>query len=270
MDKVEEPDISLQSESKARTPAYAIFDSNTDKLSHLFRFLIRGVDSFGDEIRSNIAEISNLINRKQDKEESNEQTERITHIMGGVQKIKEIVEPLTGGLTTMQQWIPVMLVTSVEAYLKDVLIYTANIHPAIMESSEQSASYSEVTKAQSLKELKEELQSRWARNFVDDGGPERWIKKLNKMGARGYRSQSANEMETLWGVRHLVVHSAGIANLEFIRRHSEIGAKAGESIRIYQDQLKKWIALVYHFVDVTDFYFVQRNGPSAVSAIDTK
>jgi hypothetical protein len=95
----------------------------------------------------------------------------------------------------------------VEAYLKGVLIYAAKLDPAIMESSEQSASSAEVMRARSLDELEElkaELPSRWARNFVDDGGPDRWIKRLTKMGAREYRSQAANELETLWSLNWIL------------------------------------------------------------------
>ena len=135
----------------------------------------------------------------------------------------------------------------------------------IMESSEQSASYAEVKRAQFLEELTEELQSRWARNFVDDGGPDRWIKRLTKMGARGYGPETADEMETLWGVRHLLVHSVGVGTPDFVRRHPEIGIKVGESILIRSNQLTAWIKVAYHFVDVTDFYFMQRYGPGIVS-----
>ena len=85
------------------------------------------------------------------------------------------------------------------------------------------------------------------------------------MGARGYRPETAKEMETLWGVRHLLVHSVGVATPEFVRRHPEIGVKVGESILIRSDQLSAWIRVAYHFVDVTDFYFVQRYGPGTVS-----
>ena len=116
-------------------------------------------------------------------------------------------------------------------------------------------------------ELKEKLPPRWASHFLDDHerGPDSWIKKLTKMGARGYRPETANEMEILWRVRHLIVHSRGVATPQFVRRHPEIGAKVGESILIRSAHLTAWITVVYHFVDVTDFYFVQRYRPGTVS-----
>src|SRR6266496_4211668 len=149
--------------------------------------------------------------------------------------------------------------------LKDVRMFEARVNPAIMESSEQCATYAEVVRSRSIEELTEEMQSRWARNFVDDGGPVRWIDKLTRMGARGYDSQAASKMETLWGVRHVIVHSAGVATADFVRRHPNFGAKVAENILIRPDQLCEWISVIYHFVDVTDSYFVQRYGPGPVS-----
>lgn len=85
------------------------------------------------------------------------------------------------------------------------------------------------------------------------------------MGARGYRAETAKEMETLWGVRHLIVHSRGVATAKFVRQHPEIGAKVGERILIRPAQLTAWFKVVDHFVDVTDLYFVQRYGQVTVS-----
>jgi hypothetical protein len=130
----------------------------------------------------------------------------------------------TGGLLTVREWIPVLLVNTVESYLEDVLIYAAKVDPTIMESTRPrpTVPYAEVLSAQSLEELKDRLKEifsrRWAKNFVNDGGPDTWIKKLTKMGARGYRPETAKEMETLWGVRHLIIHARGIATPDFVGR----------------------------------------------------
>lgn len=42
-------------EPKTRTPAYASFDHNTDKLSHLLKFITRGAQNFHDDLKTNIA-----------------------------------------------------------------------------------------------------------------------------------------------------------------------------------------------------------------------
>lgn len=75
---------------------------------------------------------------------------------------------------------------------------------------------------------------------------------------RGYDSQISKNMETLWGVRHVIVHSAGIATPEFVRRHPEFGASIGKNLVIRLDQISQWIKMIYDFVDVTDSYFAQR------------
>jgi hypothetical protein len=281
MNRTEEPNASSASgESIARTPAFASFDSNTDKLLHLLQFIVSGVWGFRDELETKLApEVMRIAKeiaqsgRPQGKEASDE--EAINSAERRDDRLKRLSDTLSDvlvkpfhqfaeGFLTAREWIPVLLVTTVETYLEDVLIYAAKVHPVIMESSGQTVRYAKVERARSLEQLKEELKQilppRCARNFLNDGGPDRWIKKLTKMGSRGYRRETANEMETLWGVRHLIVHSAGVATPDFVRRHPEIGVKAGESILIRSNQLRSWIEVIYHFVEVTDFYFVQRCG----------
>ena len=283
MDRVEEPTGSSPSgESKAHTPAYASFDSSTDKLLHLLAFISYGIQGYFDELKTKVAPEAMRIAKeiaqvgKPQGEEASDQVARNSAEMRDnlLQRLSDtLLKPsnqFTGGLLTVREWIPVLLVTTVEAYLKDVLIYAASLDPAIMESSEQpppSASYAEVMRAGSFGALTQELRSEWARNFVDKGkgGPTRWIERLHKMGARGYRPETAKEMETLWGVRHLIVHSRGVATPDFVRLHPEIGVKVDENLLIRPNQIIAWIKLVYHFVEVTDFYFVQRYGPGTVS-----
>jgi len=270
MDRVEEPTASSPSgEAKVRTPAYASFESSTDKLFHLLQFILRGLQDFSDEFKTAIAQLG----RPQGKEGSDQEARNSAEMMNErAQRLSDtLLKPIkqfTGGFLTVNEWIPVLLVTTVEAYLEDVLVYAARVDPAIMESSRLTVPYADVVTARSLEELKEKLPPRWAGKFLyDHRGPDSWIKKLTKMGACGYRPETAKQMETLWGVRHLIVHSRGFATQEFVRRHPEIGAKVGESILIRLDQLTAWITVVYHFVDVTDFYFVQRYGPGTVSTI---
>ena len=154
--------VELSGESRTRTPAYASFETNIEGLSHLFTFISRGGQHFVDEMKANVApqieglctEIARL-GRPQDKEPNGQETDRGAHEAEPArsytrQRAEEIAKKLsdilgepfkqfTGGLLTMLQWIPVMLVTTVEAYLKDVNIFAAKLDPAIMESSEQSA-----------------------------------------------------------------------------------------------------------------------------------
>ncbi len=126
MDTIVEPiAISSSSEPRTRTPAYASFDSNTDKLSHLLKFILRGVQNFHGDLETNIAPqietqciaISKL-GRRQSAESHDQviqQSAAIAHQMSDIM-LRPIAQ-FTGGLLTIRQWIPVVLVTTVEAYL---------------------------------------------------------------------------------------------------------------------------------------------------------
>jgi hypothetical protein len=251
-------------ESKIRTPAYAGFDSNTDKILNLFKFKVRGLRNFYDEMKTLVEpQVEALCAQLAESRTEDvrlgirrEACDAIAHEFSEI--VLKPLQQLNEGLLILNQWIPVLLVTTVEAYLKDVRIFEAKINPAIMESSEQSVTYAEVVGSRSIEDLAEEMQSRWARNFVDDGGPARWIDKLTRMGARTYDLQTANKMEVLWGVRHVIVHSSGVATPDFVGRHPDFGVTVGKKIVIRNDQLLEWIRVAYHFVDVTDSYFVQR------------
>jgi hypothetical protein len=128
---------------------------------------------------------------------------------------------------TATLWQVVMLVTCVEAYLQDLLAVAAGAGPELMSKSQQVASYPEVIAATSLEELANDLRTRWARGWLSDGGPSRWISRLKKMGAKGYPDRLGPRLEVFWGIRHVVVHAAGIATTDFARRHPGLVTAAG-------------------------------------------
>ena len=161
-------------------------------------------------------------------------------------------------LDFLAEWRSVMYVTFTEAYLQDVLATCAGIDPALMSESAQSASYIEITSAGNLQELAGELRARWARNFVDKGGPTSWIDRLQRMGARGYPAEMAPLLEELWGIRHIVVHRAGIANLDFCRRHPSFGLKPNKAIKVSKEQVEKYCKTCEEFVSLTDDYVLAR------------
>ena len=167
---------------------------------------------------------------------------------------------------TVQQWVPVILVTFTEAYLQDVLAYLAAIHPSVMERSELAAKYDDVLAAESIQSLAATLRERWARGIVDDGGPPKWINRFEKMGARGYTSTLGGKLDLLWGVRHVVVHAAGFATQEFIRRNPQLGLMARDRIKVTGTQISEWLRDVTEFVETTDKYIVARTA----SAIDRR
>ena len=165
MDRAEEPSVGSPSgESKPRTPAYASFDSSTDKLLHVFHAVLRGMQAFKDDFETKLApeitsiatEIKQRLRVKASNQEPRDTAEMINN---RVQRLSDTllkpIEQFMDGFRTVLEWTPVLLVTTVEAYLEDVLIYAAKIDPAIMESSRPrpTVPYAEVARAQSLEEL---------------------------------------------------------------------------------------------------------------------
>jgi len=142
----------------------------------------------------------------------------------------QTLDKLRDVITTSGEWLIVMMVSSMESYLVDVLSWAASKDPELMAKSEQAARYEEVLSAADLESLAEHLRRRWAGNFVDDGGPRRWIDRLQRMGAKGYQEETTPVLEELRGIRHAVIHNAGVASAEFLKRHPSLEIEAGDRI----------------------------------------
>lgn len=229
--------------SALNTPAYEIFLSNTGKLTSFIDFLARGIPGLTQEVRQKVDKLDVIT--VQTTEFKQELTISINNS-----------DSLISGLNTGLEWMAVLMVTIVETYIIDVLVYAASSDPAFMSKSEMSASYSQIIGALSLDELILEMRHRWARNFLNDGGPKDWIKKLKKMGARGYDSELEKKMETLWGVRHLIVHTTGVVTSDFVQRHLDFGATVDQKIQVKLNHLRDWGNCMHDFVYTTDCYFI--------------
>jgi len=229
---------------KAHTPAYDnSFGPNTDKLSHILRFSTMAVQGYLADMKAAQTNPPNIQN--------------LTDI---AKRVLSNTSELTGGILASREFLPVLMVAITEAYLKDVLVYAAGMDPTLMERSEQSASYNDFLNATSLADVIEQLRRQWAKTFIDSGGPAAWIKSLQKMGARGYRTETIGAMEALWGVRHLIIHSSSLVTHEFARRHPNFPIAVGSRFIVNTNHLKEWFAAMYDFVEVTDRYFLSRCG----------
>lgn len=163
-------------------------------------------------------------------------------------------------MATATLWQVVMLVTCVEAYLQDLLAIAASVDPKLMDKSQQVAPYADVISATSLDELASELRARWARGWLSDGGPTRWISRLKRMGARGYSDGLAPRLELIWGIRHAVVHAAGVATADFVKRHPGFGGvvAAGDRVRMGVHDFSAFIESANGFLEPTERFFVRR------------
>jgi hypothetical protein len=160
---------------------------------------------------------------------------------------------------TANLWQVVMLVTCVEAYLQDLLSAAASVSPELMSESQQLAPYADVISANSLDELANTMRARWARGWMRDGGPTRWISRLVKMGARGYPADLAPRLELIWGIRHAVVHAAGVANANFVKRHPGVVKAAGDHLRVSIRDFGVFLGTARGFLEPTERYFLARH-----------
>jgi hypothetical protein len=226
------------------TPAYKNFSLNIDRLLELFQLIDAQIEATNREV---IPQLKDDLSSAKEKDD----VYGMGAALGKYLSIK-------AAANFQFQWYAVMLVTLTEAYLQDVLSYFASIDEKLMNDSDQKASYQEIMAADSIDNLAQELRERWARNFIDKGGPKVWIKRLYRSGARGYADGLAEKMECLWGIRHVVVHRAGKVSTDFVRRHSELGFSRGDEIKLDGDQITSYAISVIEFVKTTDKYFCFR------------
>jgi hypothetical protein len=215
---------------KAHTPTYDnSFGPNTHKLSHILRFSSMAVQGYLADLK---AALSSLDVAAQTNPAN---VQNLTDI---VKRVASNTSELTGGILASHEFLPVLMVAITEAYLKDVLVYAAGMAPTLMERD--------------VKQLRR-------------GGPAAWIKTLQKIGARGYRTETIGAMEALWGVRHLIVHSSSLVTHEFARRHPNFPIAVGSRFIVNANHLKQWFAAMCDFVEVNDRYFLSRCGSGSQS-----
>jgi hypothetical protein len=187
-------------------------------------------------------------------------------LVRSLNRFSKALEVRTERVQTITRWQVVMLVTCVEAYLQDVLTAAASVDPELMSKSEQRAPYADVITAASLEALANDLRARWARGWLSDGGPSRWIERLGKMGARGYPDDLGPRLERFWGIRHVVVHAAGIATADFVKRHPGVVGAVGNRVRLNSRGLGTFIQAVKEFIEPTDAFFLSRYPSMLVAA----
>jgi hypothetical protein len=188
-------------------------------------------------------------------------------LIRSVQRFANAIKPPIDRYGTINNWKVVMLVTCVEAYLQDVLGAAAGVGPELMSESQQLAPYADVIAAASLDELANDLRARWARGWLSDGGPTRWMSRFMKMGARGYPADLAPRLELMWGIRHVVVHAAGVATADFVKRHPGVVTAVGKRLQVGIRDIEVFVIAVKGFMEPTEKFFIARY-PSLIAAAE--
>lgn len=131
---------------------------------------------------------------------------------------------------SMLSWQVAMRVSAVEAYLQDALTFLAVYDDEFIRSrkSLQQVDYDSIRSSSDYDRTLFDFCSRWARNFVGDGGPRRWIESLRGAGLGRFGSTNLSQLESMWGYRHVRIHNGGRLTPEFATRHPEVTERLGE------------------------------------------
>jgi len=90
------------------------------------------------------------------------------------------------------------------------------------------------------------------------------------MGARGYPEDLGPRLERFWGIRHVVVHAAGVATAEFVKRHPGVVKAAGDRVRVNHHGFRNFVEAVRNFLAPTDAFFLARYPSMLVSTAPAK
>ena len=249
------------------TKAWLSYEQNLDSIAHMLKLSHREVVLMGAQVTRANRVVLTIAKERSDIATKLGQA-KLVRSLNRLSRFLKILKVRREGFQTITLWQVVMLVTCVEAYLQDVLTAAASVDPELMSKSEQLAPYADVISATSLEALANDLRARWARGWLSDGGPTRWISRLGKMGARGYPDGVGPRLELIWGIRHVVVHAAGVATADFVKRHPGMVAAAGNRVRANSHDLQKFFDAIRGFMDPTEAFFLARY-PSLLAAAPT-
>ena len=251
-----------------QTRALMAFEQNLDSIGHMLKLTKHQMALMRDQ-SAQVARVASFLPKARSDIATKPGQAKLVRSMNRLSRSLKTLTVRIEGFHTITLWQVVMLVTCVEAYLQDVLAAAASADPELMSKSEQTALYADVIGATSLETLANDLRARWARGWVNDGGPNRWIERLDKMGARGYPNDLGRRLERFWGIRHVVVHAAGVATADFVKRHPGVVKAAGNRVRVASQDLERFFTAVGEFINPTDRYFLARFPSLLVATPDT-
>jgi hypothetical protein len=163
-------------------------------------------------------------------------------------------EVLNRGPLVLEWWC-VLFVTFTETYLFDVLVAASGRNRNLLPKDfSVKLSYEEVCMHGSRDDLELTMREIWARGFVSNGGPKGWAKRLSDLGAR-IPDEYVEPLEELWGIRHALVHRAGLAGRDFRRLHASVPLSKEGRIIVAKERLGVYMQTATKFVIAIDRFF---------------
>ena len=246
-----------------KTEAMKNFEANLDPLRTFIEQL--GADASrrcadalnaAERIKSAVAQLPAVIGQSQGLKEARAEVEKV---IAEIEKTKEFLTETrrtrTEFITFAYNWMCVMLVTFLEAYLEDGLISLAERNPALLEKGPQVPSI-RILQCESIEALRAEARQIWAQHVLREaGGPKTWVKNLQRMGARGFDPKACRQVQFLWDTRNIIVHSRGIASAPYAREYAAEAITAGAKVPVGAERISYWLGALTSFQKTTETFF---------------
>jgi hypothetical protein len=149
----------------------------------------------------NVARITLILNAPKAEGEAvieklNAQLKKESLVLADVKPLQALLAELRNSLTTratILTWSVPMLVTFTEAYLQDafMLLFRSAFSSSTLPGP-----------------MVEEVVGKWVKGTMRSGTPHQWTNQLIKFGATGYPEDLGTKLQTIWDLRHKIIHTA--------------------------------------------------------------
>lgn len=165
-----------------------------------------------------------------------------------------------GALQTTHRWLAAILATLIEAYTKDVLALVASLDATVMNDTPPSPPQPAVAPTISTGPNIAAAEVRtWAHAwFRSRRRPREWIRGLEDLGVTGFAIDLEERLYELLGVRHLVVHSAGVVDEDYLRHHPTSPWALGTDAPINQSMVHAFCQTTFEFFAPVEAHFFNR------------
>jgi hypothetical protein len=234
----------IREDELGKSKALLAFETNLEHIKWLINLFGKAplgmISDVANAIASMQAELPNL-----DLQEQRRFLEKIQL------KIAPLQRTAGPGWIFLENWMIVMIVTFVEAYLEDFLVMIVQLNPSWC-SSEATLTLEDLSDNCTVESLRDKICRRWAKGILRSGNPTNWIRRLESFGVRGYRDDLGEDMEKIWERRHEIVHDP---NSQLSDEHQH---------------LKRALEYCGHFVEITDLFLVKLGAAKCSATLETR
>ena len=245
-----------QHQNERKSEAKKIFETNLDSLMVILERLksessmvINGIQEINDDLKQFIVSGDDLPVIIKDAAKL-------------LVSLQQYIKFSTGALqqfvkfhTVAFEWMPVMLVTFLEAYLEEGLIDLVTRNSGLLEKA-PVVHPSRVFEIDTLEELRSEIRRDWAQSRLRPGGPETWIKLFKSLGVKTFDDGACDGVQHLWNTRNVIVHGRGIASAAYVRKYRFMNVKSGIKIKINSALFSGWMGAVGTFISPIESLFL--------------